>query len=173
MKIQHLIPILFLAAFCTGCADMKIQKSNRIFEERKVSSVPAKVSNVMFTFQESNVWLASEHGDRYYVWMPQGIYHLVSEDNDYIYYEAPGGIKLGNKMLSTTTNTTPQVGGIFFNRHAGARYPSGAFVDFSDGEYLLVFCFDVLPMGWQGGGYHEYLEWITNNLGSPQMSGNR
>ena len=114
---------------------MEILKSNRIFEERKVTTVTTNALKAFFEFTEPRVWLASEHGDRYYVWMPQGTYHLVATDSDYIYYKATDGIKLGSNRLSTANNM-PQAGGIFFNRHAGAKYPSGAFVDFSPNSEL-------------------------------------
>jgi major membrane immunogen (membrane-anchored lipoprotein) len=99
-------------------------------------------------------WFASENGDRYDIWLPQGTYHIEAEDNDYRYYKAPGQVTLGKKKIFSAQNNMPQGGGIFFSKNAGCKYPSGAYVDFKDGEKLLVFYFDFRFTGQEGKRWH-------------------
>jgi hypothetical protein len=149
--IMRISIMLLLALTLTGCANMILPQSNRIYEERTPSPATAHRSLVL---SEPLDWFASENGDRYDIWLPQGTYRVQAEDGDYLYYEAPDKVALGKKKMFTAQDSMPQGGGIFFSKHDGTKYPSGAFVDFKDGEKLLVFYFDFRFTGQEGKRWH-------------------
>ena len=143
--------ILLLALVLTGCADMILPQSNRIWEERTV--VPA-TSDRQLILSAPLDWFASEKGDRYDIFLPQGNYLVEAEDSDYLYYKAMTGVTMGKKKLFSAQDNMPQGGGIFFSKRSGSKYSSGAYVDSTDGKKLLVFFFDFRFTAQEGKRWH-------------------
>lgn len=144
--------MLLLALVLAGCADMILPQSNRIWEERTVSSATAPRSLVM---SEPLNWFASENGNRYDIWLPQGTYYVEAEDNDYWYFAAPGGVTMGKKKLFSAQDNMPQGGGIVISKKTNPKaYSSGAYVDYEGGRKLLVFYFDFRFTDQEGKRWH-------------------
>ena len=146
------IPFIFLLALVlTGCAEMILPQSNRIWEEHTASSATSHRSLVMSTSLD---WFASESGDRYDIWLPPGAYHVEAEDSDYLYYKAPGRVSLGKTKFFSAQDSRTYDGGIFMSKSASSKYPSGAYIDYESGKRLLLFFFDWRFTGQEGKQWH-------------------
>ena len=142
-----LLPVLV----ATGCANMILPGSNRIWEER--TAVPA-TSQRSLVMSEPLDWFASENGERYDIWLPSGTYHVEAEDSDYLYYEAPERVSLGKRKFFSTQDSRTYDGGIFISESASSKYSSGAYIDYKDGQKLLLFYFDSRFTGQAGKRWH-------------------
>src|SRR5208282_2754771 len=130
------VPFIFLLALVlTGCADMILPQSNRIWEERTAPPATAHRSLVM---SEPLDWFASESGDRYEIWLPQGSYQVEAEDSDYLYYKAPGKVSLGKTKFFSAQDSRTYEGGIFISKSTSSKYSSGAYIDYEGGKKLLL-----------------------------------
>jgi hypothetical protein len=143
--------VLLLALILSGCADMILPGTNRIREERIVLPATAHRSLVM---SEPLDWFASENGERYDVWLPQGTFHVEAQDNDYWYYKAPGKVSLGETPPFSNRDFRMFDGGIFMSRNPGSKYSSGAYIDYENGHKLLVFFFDSRFTGREGSKWY-------------------
>jgi hypothetical protein len=149
--VLRVLAILLLALVLVGCADMILPQSNRIYEERTTS--PA-TSDRQLILSAPLDWFASENGDRYDIFLPQGAYLVEAEDSDYLYYKAMARVTLGKKKLFSAQDNMPQGGGIFFSKSASSKYSSGAYVDYEDGKKLLIFFFDFRFTTQEGKRWH-------------------
>jgi hypothetical protein len=147
VRVLLLLSLLVL----TGCADMILPQSNRIWEERTVT--PATSDRYLILSAPLD-WFASENGDRYDIFLPQGQYLIEAEDSDYLYYRAVARVTLGKKKFFSTQDNMPQEGGIFFSKRPGSKYSSGAYVDYEGGKKLLVFFFDFRFTTQEGKQWH-------------------
>jgi hypothetical protein len=143
--------LLSLALVLTGCANMVLPGSNRISEERTPAPATSQRSLVM---SEPLDWFASENGDRFEIWLPQGAYHVEAEDNDYLFYRAPQEVSLGKTKLFSRQDSRTYEGGIFVSKNARSQYSSGAYIDHEDGKKLLLFHFDSRFTGQEGKRWH-------------------
>ena len=80
-----------------------------------------------------------QDGGRYDILLPQGIYHVEGQDGDYLYYLAPERVSLGKQKMSSEQDGKLYDGGIFVSKNAGSKYSSGAYVDYENGNKLLLF----------------------------------
>jgi len=145
--ITRISIMLILALTLTGCANMILPQSNRIYEERTASPATAHRSLVM---SEPLDWFASESGDRYDIWLPQGAYHVQAEDSDYLYYKAPERVSLGKTKFFSAQDSRTYDGGVFISKSASSKYSSGAYIDYEGGKKLLLFFFDFRFTGQEG-----------------------
>jgi hypothetical protein len=143
--------VLLLTLILTGCANLILPQSNRIWEERDAPSATAHRSLVM---SEPLDWFASESGDRYDIWLPQGTYHVEAEDSDYLYYKAPNEVSLGKKKFFSAQDSRTYDGGIFISKNASSKYSSGAYIDYEGGKKLLLFYFDFRFTQQEGKRWH-------------------
>ena len=130
---------------------MILPGSNRIQEERAPAPATSHRSLVM---SEPLDWFASESGNRYDIWLPQGAYHVEAEDSDYLYYKAPGAVSQREMKFFSGQDTSTCDGGIFISRNAGSRYSSGAYIEYKDGKKMLLFYFDFRFTGQEGKRWH-------------------
>jgi len=142
---------LLLVLFLTGCAHLFHPASTRIYEERAAS--PASAQRVLF-LSEPLDWSSSVKGDRYDILLPQGIYHVEGRDDDYLYYLAPERVSLGKKKIFSDQDSGGYDGGIFISRNARSKYPSGAYIDYKNGNKLLLFFFDSRFTKKEGESWH-------------------
>jgi hypothetical protein len=86
--------------------------------------------------------------------LPQGIYHVEGQDDDYLYFQAPERVSLGKQKMSSEQDGKLYDGGIFISKKAGTKYSSGAYVDYENGKKLLLFFFDSRFTKQEGKSWH-------------------
>jgi hypothetical protein len=145
--------MLLLPLILVGCATHPA--SNRIYEQRAASSAS---SQRMLVLTDPLDWHSTQDGGRYDIWLPQGIYHVEGQDDDYLYYLAPERVSLGKQKMSSEQDGKLYDGGIFISKNAGAKYSSGAYVDYDNGKKLLLFFFDSRFTKQEGKSWHYLSE---------------
>ena len=150
------VPLMFLLSLIlTGCAHSNRSAYNRIYEQRAAS--PAS-SQRMLVLTDPLDWFSSQDGGRYDIWLPQGIYHVEGQDDDYLYYQAPERVSLGKQKMSSEQDGKLYDGGIFISKNTSAKYSSGAYVDYENGRKLLLFFFDSRFTKQEGETWHYLSE---------------
>jgi hypothetical protein len=143
--------IVLLVLIVTGCANMALPGTDRIWEERTVSPTTSPRSLAM---SEPLDWFSSENGERYDIWLPSGAYHVEAEDSDYWFFKAPENVSLGKTKFFSDQESRTYAGGIFISRSTSSKYSSGAYIDYKDGKKLLLFYFDSRFTGQEGRRWH-------------------
>jgi hypothetical protein len=142
--------ILLLALVLNGCATTDYPGTKRIWVDRAVSPATSPRSLVM---TGSLDWYSEEQSERYDVVLPKSTYHVVAQDQDYLYYQTQDNLTL----LHTTDsgqNSRLFNGGIYISRNPDSKYPYGAYIDYKNGDKLLIFSFDSRFMGEEGSIWH-------------------
>ena len=143
--------VLLLTLILTGCVNSNRSAYNRIYEQR--TALPAS-SQRMLVLSDSLDWSSIQDGGRYDIWLPQGIYHVEGQDDDYQYYQAPERVSLGKQKMSSDQDGKLYDGGIFISRNASSKYSAGAYVDYENGKKLLLFFFDSRFTKQEGKSWH-------------------
>ena len=138
-----------LALFLIGCATHP--PSNRIYEQR--AALPASSQRIL-VMTDPFSWHSTQDGGRRDISLPQGIYHVEGQDDDYLYYQAPERVSLGKQKMSSEQDGKLYDGGIFISKHAGSKYSSGAYVDYENGKKLLLFSFGSRFTKQEGKSWH-------------------
>jgi hypothetical protein len=145
-----LFALVLTLAGCVG----PFRPSTRIYEER--ASMVATSQRLLILSEQIN-WSSTVKGYRYEIQLPQGVYHVEARDDDYWYYVAPQQVSLGKNKFFADQDSNALDGGIFISRHPGAKYASGAYVDFKHHHKLLLFFFDWRFTRKEGDQWH-YVE---------------
>jgi hypothetical protein len=150
MMSARIFFILLLALVLNGCATPDYPGTKRIWVERTVSPVTSQCSLVMVGSLD---WYSEERAERYDVVLPKGNYRVAAQDQDYLYYEAQDNLSL---LHTTDLGQDSRLfnGGVYVSRNPASKYPYGAYIDFKNGQKLLVFSFDSRFMGQEGTQWH-------------------
>lgn len=147
----RLFIVVLLAVLADGCASPRYPGTSRLWEMR---APVADTTGPAIVFTGPLDWYVVESDERYDAVLPAGTYPLEAQDNDYRYYKSPNPISLVQSTSEFDRNVQPFAGGLFLAKNAGAKYSSGAYVEYKDGHKLLVLSFDYRFMGQEGTTWH-------------------